>query len=86
MIKPKAVIIKDVIVYDFSILDIGFLVISQYKKRNGMYINNENPSKYARVVIMIKINASNAASSLEESTTGNEIKNIELKYNNRLYI
>ena len=51
-----------------------------------MYINNENPSKKARVVIMIKINASNAASSLEESTTGNEIKNIELMYNNRLYI
>ena len=53
MIKPKAVIIKDVIVYDFSILDIGFLVISQYKKRNGMYINNENPSKNARVVICL---------------------------------
>ena len=48
MIKPKAVIIKDVIVYDFSILDIGFLVISQYKKRKGIYINNENPSKNAR--------------------------------------
>tara|TARA_E500000331_G_scaffold78641_1_gene74205 strand:+ start:76 stop:264 length:189 start_codon:yes stop_codon:yes gene_type:complete len=62
------------------------LVISQYKNRNGIYINNENPSKKARVVIMININASNAASSLEESTTGNEIKNIELMYNNRLYI
>ena len=42
------------------------MVISQYKKRNGIYINNENPSKKARVVIMIKINASNAASFLEE--------------------
>ena len=51
-----------------------------------MYINNENPSKKARVVIMIKISASKTVSSLEESTTGNEIKNIELKYNNRLYI
>ena len=86
MIKPKAVIIKEVIAYDFSILDIGFLVISQYKNRNGIYINNENPSKKARKDIMTKINASKTASSLEESTTGNEIKNIELIYNNRLYI
>ena len=51
-----------------------------------MYISNEIPRKKARVVIIIKRYANKIASSLEESTTGNEIKNTKLIYNNRLYI